>query len=514
MPTFRIDADDVRLAITTDRGRVLVDASAHELLVDVETKTAGGVEHEIWELGASRAGLRTILRLVADDLGLQRLSPDDAAAMQEAVVGALRRSAQGAGLRLTAVERQVASVQATPLLYSAPFLRADFLRDDAVKFQPCRVALAHVEDDHDDDTPEGAFAMVARLAQWRDLFAPDGRSRRPLNATLTEFGEAASANALWGLRRVALTRRAPSLLHVQVLGAIGADPRAPVMKDHARVVENASTAELQAAVASAQEARWGLPPAVQGPHALAELLALVVVRPGADVDALRLDVVLEAAALVLMARLPLSTKVAVPPIPPPTVQGLRLLKTCREIVDEGLRMQHCVGLRRFDAVDGRAFIFHAADDRSEATVQVNARGCIVEARGPKNDDNQACQWASRHLSLWGKGFWAAQLGMDASTWRHKVPAPPSSAPLRTVAECYAVYRRTCDAFPDYDERLTTWYTRHVAAAVRGEEWLAVTIDGRFPAVAATDRGGRIIAHTQEVLQAREADPGLRRRARR
>ncbi len=495
-----VAAHDWGVTISAEGTALDVDASSHALIVEAP---ASGV----WELGASRAGVGQVLVLARDELAVGRLDSDDSRAVIDGVVGALRRAAESAGVCAHDVERGVSEIRATPLVHAAGFLDAPYLRKDAERFRACRVAIACVEEDHDDDgTPEHADAVVERLARWRDLFAHGGKATRAVNATLARFGETAAADALWGLRNVPLTRPAASAEHVAVLGALGAHPRAPRLLAHMALVEAAPAGTLADAAALAVES-FGLPPNIDPCHALAEMLASV---PNAR-DVRSFSALINLAVDWWSASYPDETETVLPPIPLPDLPGFTFLKTFGEIIAEGRAMRHCVASRRLEALAGKAFLFHVDVADGEATVQVDEHGHVVEARGPKNVDSAAVRYARTVLGAWGRAFWAARFDIDAPTARLP-PAllPSSSEPLLTVRECIDAYRRGCEVMSDDDGELERWWTENVDRAVRGEVALVLLHQNdrtlysrtgvRWPTVVAVDSSGGFAGSTGEVLE--------------
>ena len=93
-----------------------------------------------------------------------------------------------------------------------------------------------------------------------------------------------------------------------------------------------------------------------------------------------------------------------PPIDLPENPEIRFLETPAEICEEGIRMGHCVETFSLEAIEGSAFIFHVEKDGESATVAVNAQGQVTQARGPLNERNRACKWATRVLRRWGRAM--------------------------------------------------------------------------------------------------------------
>jgi hypothetical protein len=360
-------------------------------------------------------------------------------------------------------------------------------------------------DDDDDATPERCETLAARLASWRDLYAHDGKAGRALNGTLADHAEALPHDALWGLRRVSLTRRAASRAHAELLGLLGAHPRALRLRTHMELVEACSVDELHALIERAPvDARTlaigtladGIDANDPAVTVLAELIASYAVPVAANV---RLRDVYAGALHFHLAHVPPTTKTARPPIPLPHVSGIRFLETVADLINEGARMHHCVATRRGAAVAGEGYVFAVNDGAGGfATVQVDNLGRVVEARGPKNRDNSTAAWARRVLTRWGRGFWAARIGLHEKTWHHSV-LPPFCVPLWTVEDCHRQYARAANAVPDDDGALAEWFATWCARAVNREVGLAC--DPRpstKPFVYAVARSGDVIARSDDA----------------
>jgi hypothetical protein len=99
-------------------------------------------------------------------------------------------------------------------------------------------------------------------------------------------------------------------------------------------------------------------------------------------------------------------RVALPPIALPDRPSVTFLATQGELVDEGVRMLHCVGTKTYRtlALDGGSFFFHVSYRGEEATIQVDRYGRVVQAHGPHNRANKAAFWGKRWLNAWGRAF--------------------------------------------------------------------------------------------------------------
>jgi hypothetical protein len=479
-----IEAQDRAVRIELHGRAIRVDGSAHILFVD----TPSG---EKWEIGATRAGLGAVCGLVLDRLDVPRLGPDDARAICDAVTGALRRTAADARVRAADVERKIDAIRPTPLTLSEPYLRADYLREDAARFRPARVAIANVEaDDADDATPEAAEELVDKLARWRSLYVVGGgKAKKSLNLTLADYGEALSVEALWGMRNVPLHKKPVTLQHAEVLGALGS--RFDHQRLHGRMdgVERTSPEELTRLLHYvADSGRFPSSP----PQAFAELVATLESRSNVP-----RVLVLEGLERLDDGTAP-DTKLARPPIPLPVEPEVRFIETYGELASEGQLMNHCVATRMPWALAGEAFIFHVATGGKGATVQVDDCGQVYEARGFGNHNNETVRWAIHVLERWGRGFWVKRFGLSTSAWRHARAVPTGVTPLRTVADCYDVYRRVAEKTAD-EPAWRSWFEHQVERAALGRVWLVSRDVEGLPIVSVIDEKGRILEQSKDVV---------------
>ncbi len=77
------------------------------------------------------------------------------------------------------------------------------------------------------------------------------------------------------------------------------------------------------------------------------------------------------------------TPTALPPVPLPVVPRITFLSTVAEIIEEGVRMQHCIAEEASGAVKGYCFLFHVEHRGEHASVEVLPNGEVWEARGPR-----------------------------------------------------------------------------------------------------------------------------------
>lgn len=77
--------------------------------------------------------------------------------------------------------------------------------------------------------------------------------------------------------------------------------------------------------------------------------------------------------------------------------NLRFLSTLEEICDEAEHMQHCVDLYIEDVLNGKSHIFHLDWEGSEATIEFDFAGILIQANGPKNRHNAAVEFAKANF---------------------------------------------------------------------------------------------------------------------
>jgi hypothetical protein len=287
-----------------------------------------------------------------------------------------------------------------------------------------------------DDT---VSARVGALARWRDRFAVDGRASRALNVLIDRYGNTLGAAQLMQLTRLPLHCPPQSRLQLELVLAIArhGDPQA-----NAALLELAQRATCADVRQTLGLVRIGT---VLEQRALRELLDC---RDDAPLTLLRCaSFAFEHLAHLLVGRsLPrnmslhaftasiiqrrqeerrlLETQHAAhaerihgdgagdvhadhghvlptPPIPLPTDQRVRFLRTVGDVLNEANVMQHCVRSHLPRAVLGRVWLFHVEDRGEHATIEVDKEGRIVECNGPRNQPNGAVEVARTLLHDWG-----------------------------------------------------------------------------------------------------------------
>ncbi len=264
---------------------------------------------------------------------------------------------------------------------------------------------------------------IAHMKDWRGLFSPDGEPYRSLDRTLMNVPPSVPADYLLVLEEIRLQRPLKSLEEFGfTLGLVGATVRVRDgtarwteaqqrwEKSLLRLATTATPAEIEAGAARVFAATrrrvrrltWrqiaffvGFLADYPGEHQgrLGGLVTKAIrwhrnlSDPDEVVRSLGLDPV---------------AATAVPTIPPPAVEGIRLLGTVGEIVAEGHAMQHCIAFRAAEGTAGATYFFHVEHSRAAATIAVDRYGGVKEASGPRNTANRATRWGRRRLEEWSE----------------------------------------------------------------------------------------------------------------
>lgn len=489
MARVGIESFGERIEVSTDRGPVFVDCTGSDLVVAAPDGTT-------LELGAFTPGVARVLSLVEEMNEGARLLLEEREALFGALLAALRRASTRRGPRAPVVERQLESLGRSAIYFSFPFLSAHHLRADVARERAARIALHRVDlelpinDDARTASREAALAALEDVFRWRALYAEAGTSRKVINKVLATYGDKASAEALWGLRSVRLAALPESVEKLELLGHLGAHPRAGDLVTHMELVGRAGPGEVARALALPQLVDFSRGHAITG---FAHLLSTLPIED----DWTFARAVREACDRTFVT-LPGSTTTALPPIPLPVIEGLRFLASVDAIRDEAARMQHCVASYTLEAVAGRCFLFHAATALGHATVMLDDKGALVQAYGPKNTRNDVAAWAAVRLTEWGRGFVFAELGFDTPTWRSSDVAVVEGAPLRTVRSCFEAYRTMTALRADRSGELTAWFDAWMRAAARGDVGLVREDVLGMPTVRAVDARGVIRSSTTSI----------------
>lgn len=77
---------------------------------------------------------------------------------------------------------------------------------------------------------------------------------------------------------------------------------------------------------------------------------------------------------------------------------IRFLDTVGAVYAEGESMHHCVGSYATKAARGDCYLFHVDYEGEKATIEVSAVGDVLQACGPMNQRNKACDYGARRLA--------------------------------------------------------------------------------------------------------------------
>lgn len=99
------------------------------------------------------------------------------------------------------------------------------------------------------------------------------------------------------------------------------------------------------------------------------------------------------------------TKTTLPPITFPANPNIKFLATVGELANESSRMGHCVYQSYSKkAVMGQSFLFHVEYNEEHATVEVDPKGHVVQAKAEWNKQNKATKYGVTELTKWGRKF--------------------------------------------------------------------------------------------------------------
>ena len=443
--------------------------------------------------------------------------------------------------------RQALVVCGTPA-----FLRIPWLLDDALRFRAARAVLARVpllgNRSPDVWEPWSLSRQIDIVSRWRHLLCPEGVTRVPraVNVTIERFNFVESAlpgdaldprhprtsyddheedsepdaarldGALCSLQFLTLVRPVESYRHLLVLSGFGlAGSRQPrgVLEPRSAFLQRLDVEDLDDGIDAFARALDRSSDEPTLPALLGWYLArgTSVPRGGGLASLARRTV-----ELVARGRPASPERVTkMPPVPLPIRPGVRFLANSTDVFDEGNRMHHCVAVRAAAAVDGRAFLFHVEHEGTNATIEVDARGQVVEAKGPANGTNTAVNLGRDVLARWGLGF---RLGALLEEVNGDVIVGTHPAGVHVDDACRLLCAAAWPPVTKDDETLHTlgdlrsalvnvqvpagrvrpFLRRHLARCQRGETWLVlrrqadgaaslVVIDAAGQAVAALGR---------------------------
>lgn len=359
-------------------------------------------------------------------------------ALREPLQRARRRLLDRHAADYSAVEQRMLAIRGTVprLARSRLFYRTPHLARDVRRFRAAAIALAFLEDElwpralAARGRPPRLVDLYRLMRAWRGLFAPGGVTYRSLDRVLMNLPDGIYPALVCALRHVRLERPVTDVVELHLLlecvalahqrgqrlpwlhalqharaAAIRAGLARIAAATHRPALDPADPSDLRFVASYLLDAQSGA--AERFEHVVGQAIrrhAEVCRRPApADRGA-------GAAAPSRLGRagwrpaLDLDAPTASPPLPPPDVAGLRFLATVGEVVDEGRRMQHCIGVYAARALRGDCFLFHAEHDGASASIEVGAEGRVRQAAGPENRRNAACDWAQRELGRWIAGW--------------------------------------------------------------------------------------------------------------
>lgn len=91
-----------------------------------------------------------------------------------------------------------------------------------------------------------------------------------------------------------------------------------------------------------------------------------------------------------------------PPIPLPIGPSIEFLANCQSILDEGIRLSHCIGSYARQAFTGNCYLFHIDWKGHMASAEVWKDGTLSQIHGPYNKDkgNKAVIYGRKKLGAW------------------------------------------------------------------------------------------------------------------
>jgi hypothetical protein len=268
-------------------------------------------------------------------------------------------------------------------------------RADLVKYHACRLYA-------------GSAASLDGIAHWRERLAPTVPNKA-LNKTLDKMPRAISYRQIFRLSTIQLTEPVTDRLHlIFILCASdhhnwGLHERTvvsatPQMVQQAAAVFGRTLNSRSKTVVIGDVARSILD--YDQPYA-GDLLGLAR-RSHAWHGEMDLRPTLDFARE-LSAETPLVAPTSVDLAALEEV-GITLLKTAGDCYKEHVLMQHCIHTYASKAQAGLCYLFHVeyekpgADRRVLATVEVSPAGIVVQAKGPHNEKNPACEYGVKVIN--------------------------------------------------------------------------------------------------------------------
>jgi len=349
------------------------------------------------------------------------------------------------------------------LAQEAALFREPYILKDVLRYRAAAIALAYLQSDlwrppvraeqaapnlpsRGVEASEPSLAgLLGAMTDWRSLFSPDGKPYRSLNRTLMNLPPDVPPELVCQLNRIRLERPVVNWLEFTTLmlyvsTADAAPPEAGL--NRLRIFHHATAAEIADAVRRIgtctnrqlhprrpDDLRFAIRYLCDHPEPyhgnLSGLVDRVIRWHRRAHERERLERQIDRLGGYDQPAVP-------PPIPLPAVPGVTFLGTVGEIVEEGVRMCHCIATRAEDALHGRCYLFHIEHQGERASVEVSPQGKIAEAQGPHNTDNAAVWWGAAQLRAW-----AASL--NPPDMRRVQEFIPSAAPVRRARRARAAH---------------------------------------------------------------------------
>lgn len=267
-----------------------------------------------------------------------------------------------------------------------------YVRRDLEKYHACRLLARSLESTHT------RLSILEILRHWRDELAP-AVANKHLNKTLDKLPPAVSFTQIRRLSLMHLEAPITNRLHL-IFALCGADHHNWGL--HERIVLSADETQVKAAAAvfhetlgnrsKTRDIGYVARQILDYPqHYGGNLVGLAErshewheeIRDDEYDDGLPEDYVFPQPESVDLGML--------------EGYGITLLKTAGDCYQEGRRMSHCVGSYASLAASGRCYLFHVEHGGQQATVEVAPVGYVVQACGPHNRKNVACDYGIRVL---------------------------------------------------------------------------------------------------------------------
>jgi len=325
-----------------------------------------------------------------------------------------------------AVQRKVISAALgyglPDLVMSPEFYTHKYIVKDVLAYRAAAVAAGILG--REATSEDGIAFALEWMAKWKAIFAPTGETYPILNKTLMSLPPGIPAHVLLDLNKFMLPR--PITNRLELLTVIRAHK---TRQRNIRVFSFATEAQIAEAMRRVSNnlhedlspRRWrdvnkvilylGDYPDLHNGNVVG--LAERSIRWHRDhQDELAERVVEEYGN---------AMKVAMPPIPLPVTDGVRLLATVGDVVQEGADMKHCLAKYAAKAVSGLSYLFHVEHQGERASVEVDWYGHVVQACGPENINNAATEWGRTVLGKWGRGLKKAVPASTAGSGKFDLP---------------------------------------------------------------------------------------------